>query len=59
MNRKKKNLEKYNTGMPFYCKACGKCKTDEEADEYLKIVNNTGWTKDIYCRKRDKIVYGI
>ena len=45
MSRKRKNYEKYNI--------------DSEADENLKIVNNMGWTRDIYCRKRDKIVHGI
>lgn len=45
--------------MPFYCKECGKCKSDSEADENLKIVNNTGWTRDIYCRKLLQIVHRI
>lgn len=56
MNKKRKSSEKYNIEMPFYCKECGKCKTDLEADENLKIVNNTGWTRNIYCIKLKQIV---
>ena len=59
MSRKRNNYEKYNIEMPLYCKECGKCKSDSEADENLKIVNNTGWTRDIYCRKLLQIVHRI
>jgi len=51
---KDKNIE-----MPFYCKVCGKCKTDEGTHRNLKIKNNTGYTHDIYCLVKQQYVYGV
>lgn len=54
-----KKIKSYKYEMPFYCKECGKCETDEEANNNLKIKNNTGYTRDIYCIKRKQTVYGL
>jgi predicted nucleic acid-binding Zn ribbon protein len=43
--------------IPFYCKECGKCGTEKEVENNLRIKNNTGWTHDIYCMKQKQIVY--
>lgn len=59
MGRKPNGKKEYKFKMPFYCKDCGKCKTDSEADENLKVVHNTGYTHDILCKKQNKIVYGL
>lgn len=59
MGRKPKQEEKRVFEMPFYCKDCGMCKTDQESDENLKIVHNTGWTHDIFCKKKGHVVYGL
>ena len=42
---------------PFYCEECNKCSSTEEIYSNLKVKNNTGWTHDIYCLKREEIVY--
>lgn len=45
--------------IPHYCIACGKCKKFKEIDENLKVIRNTGWTHDIYCKKLEETVYGM
>ncbi|MCD8025071.1 MAG: hypothetical protein LUE64_06005 [Candidatus Gastranaerophilales bacterium] len=59
MGRKPNPKKEYKLEMPFYCKECGKCKTDSEAYNELKIIHNTGYTCDVYCKKREQTVYGV
>lgn len=59
MGRKPNLKKEYKFVMPFYCKECGKCETDSEADANLKIIHNTGYTRDVYCEKREQVVYGV